>query len=172
MRVFAEERARGTDELLMTTRLGATEIVVAKFLVSFAFVVLMMLAAFVYPAMAIAQGGLGAQHLASVFVGLTLHALALASIGLACSAFTRNQLVAAVAGWAVGFVLWDFSWATSFSFVGERTVALFDALSLHLRYGAFAEGIVSLANLVYFAGLSATCGALARFSFQWRRVAG
>jgi len=172
MRVFAEERARGTDELLMTTRLGAAEIVLAKFLVTYAFVAAMMVAAFVYPAMAIVRGGIGAEHLASVFVGLTLHALALASIGLACSAFTRNQLVAAVGGWAVGFVFWDFSWATSFSFVGETAVGIFDALSLHLRYGAFAEGVVSLANLVYFAGVSAVCGALARFSFQWRRVAG
>ena len=34
----------------------------------------MMAASFVYPAMAIVQGGLGAQHLAAVFVGLTLHA--------------------------------------------------------------------------------------------------
>ena len=80
--------------------------------------------------------------------------------------------MAAVAGWAVGFVLWDFSWLASFSFVGERTVAFLDAISLHLRYGSFAEGIVNLAHLVYFVALAALAAAIARFSFDWRRVAG
>ena len=55
------------------------------------------------------RGGLGLQHLAAVFVGLTLHGIALASIGLACSAFTKSQLVAAVSAWAIAFLLWDFS---------------------------------------------------------------
>jgi len=172
MRVFAEERARGTDELLMTTALTPGQIVFAKFAVTYLFVTIMMVASFVYPAMAIIEGGIGAQHLASVFVGLTLHSIALASIGLACSAYTSNQLVAAVAGWAVGFVLWDFSWITSFSFVGERTIGFLDAISLHLRYGSFAEGIVNLAHLVYFIALAALAAAIARFSFDWRRVAG
>ena len=79
----------------------------------------MMAASFVYPAMAIVQGGLGMEHLAAVFLGLTLHAIALASVGLACSAWTSSQLVAAVAGWALGFVLWDFQWVSSFRFVSE-----------------------------------------------------
>jgi ABC-2 type transport system permease protein len=172
MRVFAEERARGTDELLLTTALTPARIVLAKFAATFLFVVLMMAASFVYPAMAIAQGGLGAQHLAAVFVGLTLHAIALASIGLACSAWTRSQVVAAVAGWAVGFVLWDFEWMKSFRFVGEAGSAWLDAFSLHLRYGSFAEGIVNAGHLAYFAALAAFAGALAHFSFVWRRVAG
>ncbi|MEN8159097.1 MAG: ABC transporter permease, partial [Myxococcota bacterium] len=86
MRVFAEERARGTDELLLTLRLSPTQIVVAKFAVTYAFVLLMMAASFVYPAMATVEGGIGAEHLLAVFVGLSLHALGLASLGLACSA--------------------------------------------------------------------------------------
>ena len=170
MRVFAEERARGTDEFLVTTHLSAGQIVLAKFAVSYLFVTLMMGASFVYPAMAIQQGGIGAEHLLAIFLGLFLHACALASIGLACSAYTSSQLVAAIASWAVGFVLWDFSWASPF--VGETTSRFLDAISLHLRYGSFAEGIVSLANLAYFVGLSMVAAAVARFSFDWRRVAG
>jgi ABC-2 type transport system permease protein len=170
MRVFAEERARGTDEFLLTTHLSAGQIVAAKFLVSYLFVTLMMVASFVYPAMAIRQGGVGAEQMVAIFLGLFLHAIALASIGLACSAFTSSQLVAAIAGWAVGFVIWDFSWANSF--VSEGTSRFLDSLSLHLRYGSFAEGIVNLANLAYFLGLALVAAALARFSFDWRRVAG
>ena len=76
MRVFAEERARGTDELLSTTGLSPLQIVLGKFAVTFAFVLLMMVVSFVYPMTAIVQAGVGVQHLVSVFLGLTLLALA------------------------------------------------------------------------------------------------
>jgi ABC-2 type transport system permease protein len=170
MRVFAEERARGTDELLLATRLSPGEIVAAKFAVTYGFVVLMMAASFVYPAMAVVQGGVGASQLLAVFVGLLLLALGVASIGLVCSAWAGSQLVAAVAGFAVAFAVWDFAWTSSF--VGERVHAVLDAVSLHPRYGAFAEGVVGLGHLAYFAGLGAVAAALARFSFDWRRVTG
>ena len=168
MRVFAEERARGTDELLISTHLTPTTIVISKFAVTFAFVVLMMAVSFIYPATAIEEGGLGAQHLAAVFFGLTLHGIAIAAIGLACSAFTRSQLVAAVSGWALAFVLWDFSWANAF--VSEEAAAFLEALALHPRYGSFAEGVVSLANIAYFFGVALVGVAVARFSFDLRRV--
>ncbi|MGH0032835.1 MAG: ABC transporter permease [Myxococcota bacterium] len=168
MRVFAEERARGTDELLVSTHLTPGRIVLAKFAVTFAFVALMMTASFIYPAVAIERGGLGAQHLAAVFLGLLLHGVGLASIGLACSAFTSSQLVAAVSGWAVAFVLWDFGWAAPF--VSEEVAAFLDAISLHPRYGSFSEGIVALENIVYFAGVALVGMAIARFSFDLRRV--
>ena len=49
---------------------------------------------------------------------------------------------------------------------------LLDALSLHLRYGSFAEGIVNVGHVAYFAALVAVTAAIARFSFVWRRVSG
>jgi len=168
MRVFAEELSRGTDELLVSTHLTPSRIVLAKFSVTFLFVVLLMMVSFIYPATAISEGGLGLQHLAAVFVGLTLHGIAIAAIGLACSAFTTSQLVAAVSGWTFAFVMWDFSWANAF--VGERTAAFLEALSLHPRYGSFAEGIVSIANVLYFFGVALVAMAVARFSFDLRRV--
>jgi ABC-2 type transport system permease protein len=168
MRVFAEERARGTDELLVSTHLTPGQIVLAKFLVTYLFVTLTMVASFVYPATAIERGGLGAQHLAAVFLGLTLHGIGLASIGLACSAFTSSQLVAAVSGWAIAFVLWDFGWLQPF--VGETVATALDAISLHPRYGSFSEGIVALEHVAYFGALALVCMALARFSFDLRRV--
>ena len=168
MRVFAEERSRGTDELLVTTGLRPITIVVAKFAVTLGFVTLMMGVSFVYPALAVERGGLGLEHLAAVFLGLSLHGVGLASIGLACSAFARSQLVAAVSAWAVAFVLWDFSWM--FSFVSEDTAKLLDAVALHPRFGSFAEGIVAVDDVVYFAGLCLVGMAVARFSFDLRRV--
>lgn len=169
MRVFAEERARGTDELLFTTHLTPFRIVIAKYSVAFAFVTLMVAVSFIYPATAIARGGLGVQHLGAVFIGLTLHGMAVASIGLACSAFTSSQLVASVTAWVIAFVWWDFGWMHPLS--NESTAAILDALSLHSRYSSFAEGIVPLADIAYFIGLVAVAMAVTRFSFDLRRIA-
>lgn len=168
MGVFAEERSRGTDELLFTTHLTPTQIVLGKFAVTFLFITMMMLVSFVYPATAISRGGLGLQHLAAVFVGLTLHGIALASIGLACSAFTSSQLVAAVSAWAIAFLLWDFSWM--YPFLNEEVAAVLDGISLHPRYGSFAEGIVTLSNVIYFLSVSMVAVAVARLSFDLRRI--
>lgn len=170
MRVFAEERARGTDELLLTTRLTPGQIVLGKFAAAYLFITLMMAVSFLYPAMAIEQGGLGLEHLAAVFLGLTLHGIGLASIGLVCSAFTSSQLVAAVSAWAVAFLFWDLSWTSAF--VDERIAGLLDALSIQPHYSSFAGGVISLANATYFAGIALVCLAAARFSFDLRRVSG
>ena len=117
---------------------------------------------------AIEQGGLGMQHLAAVFAGLLLLGVAIASLGLACSAFTSSQLVAAVSGWALAFVLWDFSWANAF--LSEGSAAFLEKIALHPRYGSFSEGIVALEDVAYFAALALVSMALARFSFDLRRV--
>lgn len=168
MRVFAEERSRGTDELLATSGLRPWQIVVGKFAVSFAFVALMLAVSFVYPAAAIERGGLGAEHLAAVFLGLLLLGAGIASIGLACSAHSASQLVAAVSGWTAAFVLWDFGWAMSF--VNEPIARGLDAIALRPRYGRLGEGIVALADVAYFAGLVAVGMAVAQLSLALRRV--
>lgn len=168
MRVFSEERSRGTDELLLSTSLTPGQIVLGKFAVTFGFVALMMAVSFVYPATAIERGGLGAMHLVVVFAGLTLLAIGLASIGLVCSAFTSSQLLAAMLGWAMAFLLWDFGWVQPF--VSEGFASVLDAISLHPRYGAFSEGIVSPGDVAYFAALAIVAFGAVRFSFDLRRV--
>ena len=128
----------------------------------------MMAVSFVYPATAIQSGGLGAMHLFVVFVGLTLLAIGLASIGLVCSAFTSSQLLAAVLGWAMAFLLWDFGWVQPL--ISEGASNVLEAISLHPRYGSFSEGIVSLGNAAYFASLVIVAFGMVRFSFDLRRV--
>ncbi len=168
MRVFSEERARGTDELLLTTHLTPFRIVIAKYSVTFAFVIGMVAVSFIYPATAISRSGIGAQHLSAAFLGLTLHGIAVASIGLTCSAFTSSQLVASVTAWVIAFVCWDFGWMHPLS--SESTAAILDALSLRSRTSGFAEGIVSLADIAYFIALVAIAMAVTRFSFDLRRT--
>jgi len=170
MRVFSEERARGTEEVLLSSGLRPITIVAAKFAATLGFVALMIATSFVYPLTAIAQGGLGAEHLSAVFLGLLGLAVAIASIGLVCSAFTSSQILAAAATVALAFVLYDFGWAHSI--VGEDVAIALDAIALRPHFVRFAEGIVALSDIAYFAGTVAVAAALARLSLELRRVTG
>lgn len=170
MRVFAEERARGTEELLLTSGLQPGHIVAAKFAATLIFIVVMMSASFVYPLTAIAQGGLGAEHLAAVFLGLTCLAIGIAAIGLTCSAFTSSQILAAAATVALAFLLYDFGW--THAFVSEPIALFLDRIALRPHFVRFAEGIVAAGDIVYFAASTALSASLARLSLVMRRVTG
>jgi len=168
MGVFAKERAAGTDEFLLTSGLSPAQLVSAKFTVTFGFVLLMMMVSFVYPVTAILQGGIGLQHLFAVFIGLVLLATGIASIGLVCSAATDSQLVAAATTVAVAYLFYDFGW--THGFVGTGTAAFLDLVSLHPHFGHFAEGLVQLADLVYFGAFAAVAAASVRFLLEARRI--
>ncbi len=168
MRVFAEERSRGTDELLATTLLTPTQIVAGKFAATYLLVALMLALSFIYPASSVVRAGLGMPHLMVVYLGLFALGIALASIGLVCSAFSTHQLVAAVSAYAVAFVLYDFRWTAQF--LPDTVAAWIDPLSLHPRFGSFAEGMVRGGDLLYFAGYVLVGFALARFALIQARV--
>jgi gliding motility-associated transport system permease protein len=168
MRVFAEERARGTDELLATTLLTPNQIVAGKLVTTYFFLALALALSFLYPATSIVRSGLGLGHLLAVYLGLFGLGVALASIGVVCSAFSTSQLVAAISAYAVAFVFYDFRWMASF--LPDRAAAAIDPLSMHPRFGAFAEGLVRADDLAYFAGYVVVAFALSRFALEQSRV--
>lgn len=168
MRVFAEERARGTDELLATTLLTPNQIVAGKLIATYAFVALALALSFVYPATSIVRSGLGVGHLLAVYGGLFGLGIALASIGLVCSAFSTTQLVAAISAYAIAFVFYDFRWMAQF--LPDWAAAAVDPLSMHPRFGPFAEGLVLGADVAYFAGYVVVAFALTRLALDQARV--
>lgn len=168
MRTFAEERARGTDELLLTTELTPAKIVTAKFITAYVFVGLVLLTSILYPAASMIRTGIGLQHLFAVYLGLLVLGIGLASIGLACSAFANSQLIAAISAYAIALIFFDLSWVQTFA--TEDLGMLLTSLSLHPHFVDFAEGMIAAEHLAYFAGLAAVCAALSRLSLDLIRV--
>jgi ABC-2 type transport system permease protein len=152
MRVFAEERATGTDELLLTSGLRPWEIAFAKHGVTYLFVLLLLAASAIYPAVVVARSGLGFEHLFALYVGQLCYGCAIASIGLACSSFTASQIVAAVLGYAIPFVLLDFAWLSNT--VSEDVAGKLREIALLSHYGAFPRGVIELSAVVYFTSIA------------------
>ena len=103
-------------------------------------------------------------------LGLVGLAVGIASIGLACSAFASSQILAAAATVALAFGLYDFGWAHAL--VSEDVALALDAIALRPHFARFAEGIIALSDLLYFAGCAAVAATLARLSLELRRVTG
>ena len=107
----------------------------------------------IYPAVAITEGRLGLSHLAALLVGQLAFSAAVASIGLACSSLTASQIVAAVMGYAIPFVLLDFGWLEPVLSAG--VAESLREISLQRHVDSFARGLIDSRNLVYFAGIVA-----------------
>ena len=98
MRTFAEEKKAGTLEWLLTKPLSEGQILVGKFLASWALVLLALLPTLVYYfslwILGSPQGNIDSAGVTGSYLGLVLLAGVFSSIGIFGSSLTDNQLVA------------------------------------------------------------------------------
>lgn len=149
MRLFSDEKRQKTDQLLLTSPISLTGIVVGKYLaalVMFASCLVITLlytatlAFFAHPDYAVIFGNL---------LGAALLSAALISIGMFLSSLTENQIVAAVSGIAIGIfiVLLDaLAKFIPFKFLCN----IFASLSFMAHYNSFTLGVVSVADIIFF----------------------
>jgi len=96
MRLFAEEKRTGTMEMLMTAPVTETQVVLGKFLAAQKFFFLVWLALFPFFVILEVLGDLDWGPVLATYAGVFCLGLLTNSLGVLASAFTRNQLVAAV----------------------------------------------------------------------------
>jgi ABC-2 type transport system permease protein len=153
MRTIAEERRRGTFELLATSPVSVTEIVIGKFLGVAAILTIMVALVCSFPALLAVFGQPGPELLPmlSGALAVLLCALAFASISIAVSAFTENQIVAAVSSMVVLLLLYVIH--SPAEAAGGRVQILLEYLSPVLQAQDMIRGVVSTKTLIYFASL-------------------
>ena len=165
MRLFAEERRAGTLELLLTSPVRESAIVVAKFIAGLTLPALMLALTASYPIVLAIYGDPDWGPIYGGFLGLLLLAAALTAIGLCISALTSNQIVAAVVAMGVGILLWMID--TLGHLLPDPYDAIVTRLSLVAHFTPFATGALFLSDVGFFAtivlvGLFLSVRALAR----------
>jgi ABC-2 type transport system permease protein len=165
MRLFAEERRTGTLELLLTSPIQESGIVLAKFVAGLTLPALMLGLTLSYPIVLSIYGDPDWGPIYSGFLGLLLLAAALTAIGLLVSGLTSNQIVAAVIAMGLGILLW------MIDTLGYLLPDPFDTIITHLslvaHFTPFATGALFLSDVGFFltitlAGLFLSVRALAR----------
>jgi gliding motility-associated transport system permease protein len=148
MRLFAEEKRSGTMELLLTSPLTDSEIILGKFLGALALYAVLVVITFAYFGVLFVYGNPNAKPLVANALGLLLYGSALLALGMWFSTMTKNQIVAGSIGLAVFLLLYVLDWITEFSTGVVGKVASYMALTTH--FDSFAKGVIDLKDVVYY----------------------
>ena len=138
MRMFAEERASGTDQILFTSPRSIVGIVFGKFLAATIVILITILITFIYYFILTKLGNPSFKVALTEELGFLLVALAYISFGMFASSVSPNQLIAAII--TIGFFF-----ITSFF---NSTSGIIASVSLMSMYEKFPLGIISLQEVV------------------------
>jgi ABC-2 type transport system permease protein len=173
MGVYAEERKRGTMEMLMTSPISEFQIVMGKFLASLTLYLLMLAPTLIYHGIVslYSDPALPWRLVWAGYLGVALLGSSLVAIGSFISSLTESQIVAGIVTFVVFLMLWvlDIGINVSSSAFGE----VVKYLSILQHYEEFAQGVIDTTSIVYYVSLTA----LALFltlrnldSMRWRRA--
>ena len=170
MRLFAEEKRMRTDQLLLTSPVPLGQIVLGKALASLALLMIAMLLALIYPLLIAPYA-----EIAVVFLGYYLLDAAMVSVGVLLSSLCTNQITAAILTLGVNVLMYL---SEHYIVPQAGTSAYLHPVSVILgflpsssRLGDFANGIVSLSDIVYFVAFTALMLFLTDRAMEKRRHA-
>lgn len=169
MRTFSEEYRQRTDQLLFTSRLRVSDIVMGKFFAVFTVFIISLASTAVWPLIVSRYGTLELASLVGNYVALVLAASAFIAIGMYISARTESQLIAALISFSIFFAIYILDYAS-----GKQSDTLLFFLvrrfSLFYRYGYFAKGIFRLDDAVFYLSVSVLALTLTRQTILHRLV--
>lgn len=151
MRMFPEEKRSGTYELLLTSPVRVSEIVLGKFLGGLVLVMVMVALSGVFGALLLAYGNPEIPMMLSGYLGLALMAMAFLAIGTLISSFTDNVVIAYIGALFTLLVLYTIGW------LGETLQGVAGGIvrytSITEHFQELTKGIIDTKDLVYFATL-------------------
>ena len=169
MRLFAEEKKVHTIELLMTSPVTLTEIILGKFFSTMLLLVIMLGLTLVYPVVLFATGNPDIGPIFTSYVGTLLLFSCYVAVGILFSAMTENQIVAGALTFGAMLFFWLISWATQSAGPVWSDILMY--LSVISHYNNFSQGMLNTSDIFYyfsfiFVGLFLTHRVLD--SFRWR----
>ena len=106
MRLLSDEARQKTDQLLLTSPLSLTGMVLGKYLSAVAVFLITVIITFVYPVMLSMAGSIVVSEIIGGYIGFFLLGTAFIAVGLFVSSLTDNQVIAAVVTFAALLIMW------------------------------------------------------------------
>jgi ABC-2 type transport system permease protein len=148
MRLFAEEKKLGTDELLFTSPVSVAEIIGGKYLASLIMLALMLALSAVSCVFTFLYGNPELAPLLAGYLGLFLMGAAFMAIGLFFSALTESQVVAVIVPMGLNLLFYILSWAAASAKGAVKS--LLDYLSFIQHFDQLVKGVLDSKDIVYF----------------------
>jgi ABC-2 type transport system permease protein len=152
MRLFAEEKKIGTEELLFTSPVSVNEIILGKYAASLVVLAVMLLLTGLLALFTFATGNPEAAPLLCGYLGLFLMGAAFISLGIFYSSLTENQIVAAILTFGTLLLFWILSWASSSA--GGIWKGVLNYMSFFEHFDDMTRGILDTADIVYYLSFS------------------
>jgi len=159
MRMFAEERKSGTEQLILTTPISITKLVFGKLLASLGVIVITLLISFIYFAIVSYFGNVNLVTLIVSMIGFILVSTAAISVGMLASSITENQVIAAII--TIAFLIMSVFFENINSLLGNLSVISF--------YEKFPSGVVSFGEVAGSVSFSIVFIALTIIVMQRRK---
>ena len=159
MRTIAEERKNGTEQLLLTSPLSITKVVLGKFIAAVLVVVITELCTFMYFGILCF---FGTPHIVTALVtllGFLLLAISYISFGILASSITEHQIIAGII--TIGFFI--LTW-----FLPQFS-DIFTNFSLINMFSKFPTGQIDIADTVTYITFTVTCILLTIIFMQRRK---
>lgn len=159
MRAIAEERKTGTEQLLLTSPLSITKVVLGKFIAATLIVAITEICTFLYFGILCY---FGTPHITTALVtllGFLLLAMSYISFGILASSITENQIIAGVI--TIGFFI--LTW-----FLPQFS-SIFTNFSLINMFSKFPQGQIDIADTVTFISFTVACILLTAIVMQRRK---
>ena len=154
MRLWAEEHKQGTFELLLTLPAREHEIVVGKFLASWALLGAALALTLVLPITMAWVGRLDWGPVVGGYLGALLLGAAYLAVGQFLSATTENQILAFILSLVVCLALYGVGTEAFAGLFPDATAGVLRALGTGSRFQSIARGVVDLRDLTYYLSLT------------------
>lgn len=143
MRMFAEERKNGTEQLLLTSPRSVTSIVLGKFLSAVIILLITVLLTFLYFIILMFFGKPDITTALVSMLGFVLIGMAYIAFGMFASSITENQIIAAVI--TIGFfILIDILPGMA------SQSSILSILSLSNMFNKFPSGLIPLDSVIAY----------------------
>ena len=154
MRTFSEDYKQRTDQLLLTSPVRASGIVMGKFLAAYTVYVIALIFTSIYVIIVAAVGDVNMASIIGNYIALLGVATVYIAIGCFISSLTENQLVSAIATLGVFAAVFILDMAYDLVNVDWIKTILY-WVSIFRRYNTFYMGVFSVADFFYYLSIAA-----------------
>lgn len=154
MRLWAEEEKQGTLETLLTMPVTDPQLVMGKFLASWALLGVGLLLTAGLPLTVASLGDLDWGPVAGGYLGAMLLGAGYLAAGQFISATTENQLLAFILTAGICLILYMIGSDQFTGFLSEGVATFFRKIGTSSRFESIARGVIDLRDILYSASLT------------------
>ncbi len=148
MRLFADEKKMHTDEMLLTSPVRISQIIVGKYLAALIIYALILLLTATFSFFVFANGNPEPLPVFIAYLGLLLLGAVFIAIGLFASSLTENQVIAAVIAFSTILLIWVISWVGES--VGPTWQGVLTYFSFFSHFQNMSHGVLDTQDIVFY----------------------